>query len=816
MLSAFTFLALTAGGLFTSPVQAQAVDDSWSDPENLSHSGSSTDPQIVIDSKGAIYVGWQDSISGPRYTKMDEAGWSEPAGINSLLNMPTTVMITDTTGRIHAVWIDPVSENLNLFHSYTWENNFPDGWTPAIMVAQWVQDFDVVLGEDGSLHLAYVRSEDAIDSPAGIYYRRFSGNSRTWLGRELLYQSSYLRMITEENASIEIETQMAGEAQQVYVVWDNSLRNDVYFTKSANNGEDWGEPLKIQASEKEIDRGKQFGLQIAVSAEDLLLLWQEEATSTTCRQFSLVSSDYGESWRTKQRMLPDFLGCPTNNQLVAANDLIILDTTLLNQMHIMAWNGSNWSEPQLQHSLMNLTDSETGDPVNLQCRQLTAYNNDLIMVGCDAGIGGDIWLSRLSLDAKEKWFSPNLYWSYPTALAENIVGINDVSLAADPQGSYHAVWSQYKQDPSSGTLSAIHYASVDGQSWSESQAVIGALPGKVKNLMPFIDKQGRLLLFWIGGSSRQVYFSKANARTARNKAEWFEPIQLPAPSHGVDSLDVFIAEDGTLFAAYTIPLNEHRGVYLTQSVDQGNTWAEPTLVFGAVKAGWDMVSRPQLTGTGSNSLHMLWTQYTLPGGDGPIGLYYSRSSDNGKTWSEAQETAKASVQWSEIISVDNQVIHRIWEEKSNNRPTLWFEISRDNGLTWQQLNNISNLGMSNGISKLVRDANGSLHLLELVKETHGVMGNVFLQEWFWKGEGWTAGDSVNLGSGNIESSLLAADVTSIGKLSSLVYLLRENDENTSSGEILITGYELERAEQTSMLPGKLNSWISSFLFFAAQ
>jgi hypothetical protein len=290
--------------------------------------------------------------------------------------MPTTVMITDATGRIHAVWIDQESENLNLFHSYTWENNFPGGWTPAIVVAQWVQDFDVVLGEDGSLHLAYVRSEDAIDFPAGIYYRRFSGNSRTWLGRELLYQSSYLRTITEENASIEIETQMAGEAQQVYVVWDNSVRNDVYFTKSANNGEDWDEPLKIQASENENETGKQYGLQIVVSSEDLLLLWQEEATSTSCRQFYLVSRDYGVSWRTKQRMLPDFLGCPENNQLLAANDLIILETTLLNQMHIMAWNGANWSEPQLQHSLMNLTDPETGDPNNLQCRQLTAYNND--------------------------------------------------------------------------------------------------------------------------------------------------------------------------------------------------------------------------------------------------------------------------------------------------------------------------------------------------------------------------------------------------------------------------------------------------------
>lgn len=786
-------IVILPGGYPAAQVQAQTIyEDVWSDPENLSRSGSTTDPQIIIDDQGTIHVAWRDGFAGLRFTKMGEEGWTKPTTAGSIFGPNAVVFISGPAGQINAFWINKESETLDLYHRSTSATSFPEGWSNANRLAQWVQDFDVVLGEDEQLHLAYVRSAETAEAPAGIYYRRLNGTSRSWTSSVLLYESAYLRSLTAENASVEIETQKSEEEQYVYVVWDNRLRGDSFFARSANGGQDWDEPVMIQASDSEKEKGKQYGLKVAASTNDLMLLWQEEASATSCRQFSMVSKDHGDTWKTKQRMFPGFTGCPFDNQVAAYNNRIILYTTLLNRPNFLAWDGSQWSDPRPQPELANLFDPETEDPIKFQCLQFLPHQRELLLAGCDTGTGGDIWLTRMSLAEIDKWFTPEKYWSYPATVAANISNVDDIALVGASPDGYHAVWSQYSQNDKSA-ISAVHYAYLDGDRWVESLNVLDALPGRARNLITRIDDRGRLLLFWIGGMSGEVYFSWADSGSARNEAEWAESVSLPVPAPGVNSLDVYIDDKSTFFVSYSIPFNEHRGVYLIQSNDHGATWSEPVIVFDGVKAAWDQVSEPRLAGTGNGSLHLLWTQSTFPDGAGPIALYYSRSSDGGKSWSTAEQVANARVGWSKIIGIDSRVVHRIWEEKKSTRPTLWFEISRDNGLTWESLSSISNLGMSSGIADLVKGSDGSLHLLELVQES---TGNLSIQEWTWKGETWKPGNSLNLGTGNINASLIAAGVTPGGMLSSLVYRMQREGETTGSGALMVSGYELEQEGQT--------------------
>src|SRR5512139_113771 len=68
-LIAFLFiLSLVMGAApgSVSTVRAQSNED-WTDPLNLSNSGSSVSPSVVVDSKGTIHAFWLDEFNGYQY-----------------------------------------------------------------------------------------------------------------------------------------------------------------------------------------------------------------------------------------------------------------------------------------------------------------------------------------------------------------------------------------------------------------------------------------------------------------------------------------------------------------------------------------------------------------------------------------------------------------------------------------------------------------------------------------------------------------------------------------------------------------------------
>ena len=62
--------------------QSQTGDQAWTTPINLSHSGSTTNPSMVIDSNGIIHVVWEDTIAGEMYSSYDGTKWSTPAPVS--------------------------------------------------------------------------------------------------------------------------------------------------------------------------------------------------------------------------------------------------------------------------------------------------------------------------------------------------------------------------------------------------------------------------------------------------------------------------------------------------------------------------------------------------------------------------------------------------------------------------------------------------------------------------------------------------------------------------------------------------------------
>jgi hypothetical protein len=114
------------------------------------------------------------------------------------------------------------------------------------------------------------------------------------------------------------------------------------------------------------------------------------------------------------------------------------------------------------------------------------------------------------------------------------------------------------------------------------------------------------------------------------------------------------------------------------------------------------------------------------------------------------------VTWSELAGIGNQTIHRVWQELSRGRTTLWHELSQDNGETWGRTSPASIFGETVGNPSLAWDSAGRLHLLQLV--SRGSQSFV-LQHWLWNGERWATERTLDL-----EQS----SVSEIGELVSII------------------------------------------------
>ena len=176
------FIAIIVCGYVLSttnvlPAAAQSLDEPWAPPNNLSHSGATDNPVMIVDSSGIVHVIWEDEFSGWIYTRLESDIWSTPIAayfpfeyIFESEESSHPRLIPDTNGRIHAFWTD---EEDVLFYSSVESSSFNDplSWQAPQQIAQSAVDIDIAIDTQGNMHLVYVRAIDDDIFPAGIYYR---------------------------------------------------------------------------------------------------------------------------------------------------------------------------------------------------------------------------------------------------------------------------------------------------------------------------------------------------------------------------------------------------------------------------------------------------------------------------------------------------------------------------------------------------------------------------------------------------------------------------------------------------------------------
>ena len=760
LLSILFILAVVLAGLGLPDKAGRAwqlEQTDWSQPVNLSQSGATADPQVIVDSNGDIHAIWLDKNAGFVYSHFGEAGWSAPAliafpfnpeNIEILLTSATFEpkpprFLADQNGYIHAFWRGPQND---LLYSRVYARDIASesAWLNPRPIAESAEDHDVVIDAAGRMHIVYVRVINADGLPAGIYYRYSNDNGVNWAPGKALYVSRYLQGLESEEANVNIGALSRDDALELIVVWDNPRLRRVYSLRSIDRGASWGEVVEVAGPESD-SLETPYNLDVFIKDTQVLFTWHSDLGGrVSCSHYYQTSADGGVSWNESRRMLERNLACPASFYFLGelgGND--ILWTVLDGNVYLLAWDWQAWSEPQRQSEISQFTNAVTYQRVILGCEEgLLLPGNRLIAIGCDEENEGDIWAASRSIDNVDGWYSAAGFWSPPIIEVSDGLEILAPAVIADANKAVHLIWPQLVPSENLQPVDkeALYYAGLEGEAWAIAGEVINSPKGKVSQPSLALDENGKLYMVWSEGSYGDLYFSWASVSKAAAQAEWIDPVFLPSLRSVNRSPEVVVSATGNVFVAYAIPLNEDRGIYLTQSTDVGETWSEPVAIVDALALGWDMVDQPHLAISQNGELHIIWTRTSLSSAAQNSGLYYSHSVDQGETWSEPQPVTDKSIGWSKLMRSGNS-LHRLWLETLRDASILWHEVSTDDGVSWRRFSVLSGFGEQEANFSLVSDGLGGIHLVQIVESGES---RWYLRYFLWDGERWSIQDETDL------------------------------------------------------------------------
>lgn len=746
---------------------AQDADQIWSEPVNLSQSGSTDSPVIIIDSTGVVHVAWLDEFAGSIYTSLQAGQWTAPTSVelpffqrnpfqpNVSVGKTLPELLLDSAGYIHAFWFH---DDGSLRYSRVRENEFGIGaaWLAARKLLDSAINFDVVVDSLGGLHLVYVLSEESPETPAGVYYQRSADGGFSWTSPTLLYENRYFRSLTGDQAHLDISTTEINGVPEVIVAWDDRPLKRTYLIKSIDAGVNWQMASLIDSPITDQSVNIPFQLTAYPKGQDVLLFWHSRVeNSLACNHYYQFSTNGGETWSDRQQFLSDDFSCPIRSIVFPdQNGNAILWLEFEDNILLLAWDGNQWSEAQDQVELNSFPDPGTFSTVIFQCRQpALSSDGQLSVVGCDRGFGADIWLRTRRLSDTSGWYPFPSKWSVPLYVSNEEIKPISPALNVDKDGIAHILWNQRLSAEANQNVTneAIYYGRIDSDGWLASGDVITSPKNKVSQPSVTIDGLNRLLAVWSEGQFGDIYFSWAVASMANNPSEWITPIQLPSLRAINTSPQILSYGSENVIVAYAIPVNEDRGIYITRSTNAGETWSDPARIVDASSQEWDRVDHPKLARTVDGRLHALWTRFDLINSNlsegNPAALYYVSSDDNGETWSEPQEVVSATINWSDIVSPDGVEVHRLWQEVTGNSSVLWHEFSVDGGSTWSRTSVLSSTGVENEFLSLTPDPSGALHFLRITRLAEDTW---LLGYWQWNGESWSILDDLELATAKNE------------------------------------------------------------------
>lgn len=177
-----------------------------------------------------------------------------------------------------------------------------------------------------------------------------------------------------------------------------------------------------------------------------------------------------------------------------------------------------------------------------------------------------------------------------------------------------------------------------------------------------------------------------------------------------------IAVDDQGIIHITYPGVDNQGVYYTRSIDGGRTWSDGVTI--AVPHREDAApDYAQIAIDSKGGIHVVWTEFQSPKSAPVLGSFYSHSFDEGMTWSPAVRMAFGTYPQATIKRDIGDGLHIIWNGVIG-LGGRYYTRSTDRGMTWSIPIPViaKGIGGVSGYPDLVADAAGTLHMASSIGE----------------------------------------------------------------------------------------------------
>lgn len=773
-----------------APETTAGERESWTAPQNLSQSGGARNPVLIVDAAQTMHVIWEDAFDGFTYTRRDGETWTAPVTVTVPFSETTPHLFADADGQIQALWLDEEGL-LQQSRATAAMIAEPNAWQAPNELGDGIAIYDTAVDGEGQIHLAYLRADGTPEQPAGIYYRRSADGGVSWSEAALLGASTYFRGIGADESNVQLVAESDEGETHVYVVWDNRPRKRIFLAHSDDSGESWEAPEELVSPESTSSIILPFGARISAEGGNVVVVWQVGQPGAQCQRYARTTADHGANWSESLRLadlIPGFASCPDDNQLYSGDGLFYLLTVLGNELFMQAWNGEQWSTPQRQAALSGFNDPDTLNTVTLGCHQAALFDGaSIALLACGAGSAfADVWFATRSLGAVESWFPPPSAWSDPVAVDAGAAAYRSLHVLGDGEGNVHALWSA--QPEPTGEAWEIYYSRLDGGRWSPPANLSAGAGGTDGSLAAAVTGAGQLFAIW-RDEEGALLFSRATTADALIASDWSPAVALPAPLDHAGNLALVTTRGGALYAAYTVPLNEGRGLYVLRSDNQGASWSEPLLILDAETVGWEIAGAPRLTVTGDGALHILMTEDRLSPTAGVAAetLYYVRCPATLDACSQPAPVGQGQPLWYALTSSGSQIVHRVWQEHDGGALRLRHQVSVDDGESWSDPALVTTLATGLPVPATVAvDLAGRLHLLQA--------GDGVLSAWSWDGS-WSGEEPATA----VTDGLLQGAVTSSGTVAVLFTRTGQGDDENADApphELAAVSRQIEPSEIT--------------------
>lgn len=378
-------------------------------------------------------------------------------------------------------------------------------------------------------------------------------------------------------------------------------------------------------------------------------------------------------------------------------------------------------------------------------------------------------------------FSDPVEWSKPVNLSNSPPLSTHPAITSDDYGNIHVFWSEEvggrarQPGDMGGQGNSILYTRWDGSSWSPAVDVL-SVPGEMvaEYVAVATGPANKIHAVWTGQSV--FYYSNASIWEADSAHAWLEPVVI-ATNSARSRLESSIVEDhlGNIHIIYATSSTEP-GIYYIRSQDSGETWSPAALLSEPFDALEHSYSTVRIIADDEGILHAVW-QTSQQEGFGQA-VYYSRSIDQGQSWSSPTQLAYRDpgdmwIDWPYLVAEGDSRLHLIYVDGTNVGRA--HRISIDGGETWPPADQILTTmeGINGYIVPLVDDS-GRMHLIVNMRTTDGqTVGIYYAQR---EGSSWSPVVPLDVSSPAAPSAHYAAAVMGLGKEIHVVYNQISNGE----------------------------------------